>query len=358
MEKVFSKKISPTQLVVMLFVTRAFLSTTYGISENSLNVVLSMLSILVSTAVQVLLILPPLIFSVKYPEQDFLQHAFLKSKTLGVILSLSYGVYFLYVSCRNIEIFSYFLKNQFLDFLPTPVLIIALGAVAVYGAKMGIQALARTAAVGVFLFGILFIVIIFSVTGEIDIFNIQLATPVAENTARAFFKDVSDKIGRSDELVALPFLLGYTRNRKKRATISYIGIKLAVMEIMVFYSVMILGEYASNLSQPFYTLSTYAKTSVIERFDSIYMCVWTMGSVIKSAILIYLGAKCFENLRISRPYLISGGVPIAVAVIFSALSRYDSVIFRSPATVVVILLSTVIPLLLCFDFKKKRRNLP
>ena len=356
MEKVYNKKISPSQLVVMLFVTRAFLSTTYGISENSLNVVLSMLSILVSTAIQVLLVLPPLIFSEKHPQQDFLQYAFLKSKAFGVILSLSYGVYFLYVAWRNIEIFSYFLKNQFLDFLPTPVLIIALGAVAVYGAKMGIQSLARTAGIGVFMFGLLFLLIIFSVTGEIDIFNIQLATPVAENTLKAFLKDVWEKIGRSDELVALPFLLGYTKNRKKRATYSYIGIKLAVMEIMVFYSVLILGEYTSSLSQPFYTLSTYAKSSVIERFDSIYMCLWTVGTVIKTAILIYLGSRCFENLGIRTPFLVSGGIPIAVAVIFSALSKYDSVIFTSPATVVVVTLSSVVPLLLCFDFKRKRRH--
>lgn len=358
MEKVFNKKISPSQLIVMLFVTRAFLSTTYGISQNNLNVVLSMLSVLVSTAIQLVMILPPLIFSVKYPQQDFLQVAFLKSKTLGVILSLIYGGYFLYVSWRNIEIFSYFLKNQFLDFLPTPVLIIALGGVAVYGAKLGIQCLARTAFVGVFMFIVTFFVIIFSVTGEIDILNIQIATPVSKNTTAAFFSDVFNKIGRSDELVALPFLLCYTKNRKKRATFSYMGIKLAVMEVMIFYSVMVLGEYTSTLSQPFYTLSTYAKTSVIERFDSIYMSVWTLGSVIKSGILIYLGAKCFENVSVKRPFLVSGGVPIAVAVVFSALNKYDSVIFTSPSAFVVLILSSLIPLGLCFDFKKKRRNLP
>ena len=350
------KKTSPVQLVIMLFVIRAYLSVTYGVSENRINIVLSMVSILVAAAVQLLLIVPPLVFSARYPDKNILQVAFMKSKLLGILLSVSYATFFVQEALRSMGIFSYFLKNQFLDYLPVPILIAALGVASFYGSRMGIQALARAAAVGVFLFSVIFLIIIFGVTGEYDFYNIQLATPVPDSVAKAFIKDVSDKVGRSSELVALPFLLPCTNSRKTSATLSYTGIKLVVMELMVFYSALILGEYASKLSLPFYTLSTYAKTSIIERYDSIYMLVWTIGTFIKTAIMMYLVSECLKNTGFRFSSQASLLAPTLTAIVLAVLNKWDCALFRSAPTVIVVFLSSVIPLILCFQKRQDRKK--
>lgn len=346
------KKISPTQLIVLLFVTRAFLSTTYGVSQYRLNVVLSMLSALVAIALQLVLIIPPLVLTSE-SDKDFLRVAFERSKLMGYGLSLLYGGFFFFETVRLLGIFSYFLKNQFLDFLPVPLLIVALSLVGWYGSKCGIEGLARTAGVGVFIFIVMFFVIIFSVTGEMDIFNIQIATPVPENLFQAFWSDVFLKTAGSDELVALVFLLPYVRKNKTKATLSYMGIKLFVTEIMIFYSALILGDYAGGLSQPFYTLSTYAKTSVVERYDSIYMCVWTIGTVIKSAVLIHLLTKNLYSLRIKYPSVFAWVLPTITAVLLAFFGMYDSFMFRVPSVICVIGLCGIIPLALIFTKRKK-----
>ncbi|MBE6837066.1 MAG: hypothetical protein E7509_03600 [Ruminococcus sp.] len=347
------KKISPIQLITLLFVTRAFLTTTYGVSQYKLNVVLSLLSAMVAIALQLLLIIPPLVLTTNHPDKGFMRVVFERSKTAGTIVSVVYSAFFFFETVRLLGIFSYFLKNQFLDYLPAPVLIIALSGVGLYGVKCGIQGLARTAGVAVFLFVAMFFVIIFSVTGQMDIFNIQIATPAPQNTAKAFFGDIMLKTAGSDELVALVFFLPHVRKNKAKATFSYMGIKLFVTETMILYSALILGDYATGLSQPFYTLSTYAKTSVIERYDSIYMCIWTIGTVVKVAVLMFLLSKTLSCIRVKKPDLVACALPTLTAIILAMLGMYDSPMFRVPSVVFAIGLGGAIPLIFAFRSRKK-----
>ena len=345
------KKISPTQLICLLFVTRSFLTTTYGVSQYKLNVVLSMLSTLVATGLQLFLVIPPLVLFANHPDKDFLRVVFERSKGVGTGVALLYSAFFFFETVRLLGIFSYFLKNQFLDYLPVAVLIVALSGVAFYGARCGIQGIARTSAVAVFLFVVMLFVIIFSVTGEMDLFNIQMATPVARNIPKAFFGDVMLKTASSDELVALVFLLPYVRKNKTRATLSYMGVKLFVIEVMILYSALILGEYANGLAQPFFTLSTYAKSSIIERYDSIYMCVWTIDTVVKLGILIFLLSKTLCAVKIRGASWVAWGLPTVTAVALAVLGMYDSAMFRAPSVVFAVMLGGVIPLF--FAFRKK-----
>lgn len=350
------KKISSSQLIALLFVTRAFLSTTYGGSQYQLNVVLSMASAFVSIIIQLLLIIPPVLLLKNSDSTDFLKVAYSRSRWLGMFLSFLYGGFFCFEAIRLLGIFSYFLKNQFVEYLPAPLLIIALSLVAIYGAKCGIEGLARTSTVAVFMFLVMFFVIIFSVTGETDILNIQLATPVPKNTLEAFMGDVLLKTAASDELVAVVFLLPFVRKNGGRATFIYMGIKLFVTEVMIFYSALILGEYANGLSQPFYTLSTYARTSIIERYDSIYMCVWTVGTVIKCAVLFYLLSKALNGLRIKHSCFFGWAVPTVTATAVAFNGNYDADIFKAPSVLAVTVLCGLIPLLLMIRGKKGEKE--
>ena len=74
---------------MLLFVTRAFLSTTYGVSQYRLNVVLSMLSALVAIALQLVLIIPPLVLTSE-SDKDFLRVAFERSKSCMIVLSFTF----------------------------------------------------------------------------------------------------------------------------------------------------------------------------------------------------------------------------------------------------------------------------
>lgn len=347
------KKISSAQLITLLFVTRTFLSITYGVSENRINVLLSMLSILTSAVIQLVLVIPPLIFNRCYQGQHFLDVAFCRSKALGTALSLGYGLFFMFEAARNLGFFSYFLINEFSETVSAFAVILILGAVAIYGASLEISTLARTSAVAVFIFAVMFFVVIFGVTGNYDILNLQTATPIPKDTTRGFFKDVFDKIGRSDDLVALPFLLSHVNKNSEKGTYFYLFIKLLVMETMIVASALALGEFAFNLALPFYTLSTYAKTSIVERYDSIYMCVWTIDMVIKLSVLVYLAGVCLSKIRVRKPNIFAGLIPTALALVLSFTDSFDSVFFKAPSVYVIIILASVLPLILSLSFNKK-----
>ncbi len=355
------RKISPLQLFFTLFITRAFLSVTYGANENHLSVVLCMLSIMVSVGVQCLLVIPPILFAKSHPDKNFLTYAFEKSKTLGTVTACVYAGFFIYEISRQLGVFSYFIKTEFPEIMPAFLLIIILSAASLYGASRGICGICRASCVGGVIFLVLFFVIILGVTGKYDIYNIQTATPYPKNLPTAFFTDVFQKIGRSDELVCLPFLLSYTEKSHKKATFGYFATKFAVMEVTVFFSTLILGEYAIDLNLPFYTLSTYAKTSVIERYDSIYMLVWTISAVMKTAVLIYLAWVCLKNILPNHPktsLFTAWVIPTVFATFLCLKNSYDSIFFRPPATIIVIILCSAVPLVLQIlpDRREKSRK--
>lgn len=352
------KKISSFQLFSLLFITRAFLSVTYDARQNNLSVPLSMLSILVAIALECVLILPALNLAKIYPDRNILSHSYQLSRLFGKFVSVIYALFFIYETSRQLGFFSYFLNLQFFEFIPPWVIIIILGAGSMYGASCKINGIARACCVCMVVFFAMFFIIILGVTGKGDIYNIQSATPYPNNLPKAFVTDVFNKIGRSDELVILPLCLKNAKNNSSKAVYGYMFTKLLVMESLVFYSALILGNYASVLNLPFYTISTYAKTSIIERYDSVYSMVWTISTVMKNAVMIYYASVCLRNLFPKKAKIslgLSGIIPIIFPCVLSLTYNFDSIFLRSPSSFATIFLCTIIPLFVLIVKKRSEK---
>lgn len=174
-------------------------------------------------------------------------------------------------------------------------------------------------------------------------------------------REVGDSLGRSVELAALIFLLPHVENRRTAGLFSYLGIKLLFVEFSTLMITAVLGDYAKGLTLPLYTLSTYARSSVIERFDSVYMLVWTIAVFLKVALLLMLGGQCLKNIFPKLNENISKGLvtaaAAATAISLAALDRWDSLLFRSPSAPASLILGFLIPLaVLLFCRRKTERS--
>lgn len=351
------KKISAAQLLFILFFLRGFLSITYESSRQQPNNVIIMLSLLLSLALQFLLVLPVVAAADKFPGKDILQLYFERSKTAGIIFSAVYLSYFVFEGINLLGAFSYFLKNYFFEYFSHPAIIAILAAAALYASVLGPQAIARAAAVTAVIFAGVLLIIIFGVTGEFDLYNLQYAVPKEKNLPMTLMREIYDSVGRSAELAALVFLLPRVEKQRKAGTFGYLAVKLAFVELTAFLITAVLGNYAKGLSMPFYTLTTYAKSSVIERYDSIYMLVWTIAVFIKASVLFYIGGLCLKNIfpKLSRNAANTtvASVCAAAAAVLALLNKWDSLFFRTPSAFVIIALASALPLVTLF-FKKRR----
>lgn len=353
------KKITVPQLIFLLFFTRGFLSITYETSQFRPDGLTVMLAAAVSVGIQTALIIPVIIVAKKYPDRDILQVLFQKSRTAGILLSLVYLGYFAFETVHVMGDFSYFLKNYFFKYYNEAVLIIALALAALHSSTLGFGATARASTISAAVFIFTLLVIVFAVTGEFDIYNLQHVYPDDDNTFRNLLREVYDSLGRSVEMTALVFLLPHVKSNKAGSSYGYLTVKLVFTELSALVVTAVLGNYARGLSMPFYTLSTYARTSVVERFDSIYMLVWTIAVFLKVVVLFYLGGICLKNVFPKLGQKTANAVAAAATAIpasaLAVMNRWNSLFFRSPSGFATIILGSAIPLAVCLLRNRKKQ---
>ncbi len=355
------KKITAPQLIFLLFFTRGFLSITYEASQFRPDGTTVMLSAAISVAIQFLLVLPVLAAAKKFPHRDIIQLSFERSAVAGKFISLLFLCYFAFETVHVLGNFSYFLKNHFFEAYHEAFLMAALAVTAFYAATLGFSAVARASSVSAVIFITALVVIVFAVTGEFDVYNLHMPIADEKELFGSVLREVGDSLGRSVELAALIFLLPHVENRRTAGLFSYLGIKLLFVEFSTLMITAVLGDYAKGLTLPLYTLSTYARSSVIERFDSVYMLVWTIAVFLKVALLLMLGGQCLKNIFPKLNENISKGLvtaaAAATAISLAALDRWDSLLFRSPSAPASLILGFLIPLaVLLFCRRKTERS--
>lgn len=90
--------------------------------------------------------------------------------------------------------------------------------------------------------------------------------------------------------------------RQKRLCI-FLLTRLALVEIVLGFITMILGDYTLLAKLPFFALAAFSRTAIIERYDAAVMGVWVMLSVYKLGVYFHCSGRC---LRYVFPKLGSG----------------------------------------------------
>ena len=351
------KKISYGQLILLLFITRIFKTMTYNPFEyvSSINIAFELL---ISIAIQCVLILPFVYIYKKYPDEDILSLAYKKNKIIGHITSALYIGFFSIILYRAVKYFAVFMSHMFNTLHYTNAITIILIFSGLYGALMGIESISRSCVFVSAGFCAIFIIILFTSKSNADLHNITYM-PQTKNIGLVEF--VLKAIGYNIEFSALALIMPRVKNKFTKGVYSYLGIKLILLEVVAYLCVAVLGPYVEICEFPFFKIGAYSKTQFVQRLDPLYMVEWTLCAVITVSLYIYLISasinKMSNKVNSKIVSLIVSVLLIVVSIIVDIERKVTDIWFdKYIGTSLVVLFIFVIPLFLAMISKKKKKE--
>ncbi len=277
------KKITAAQFISLMILSRLFVTMTYTPVGNE-NPLITIFGGLIATIVQLLLIIPPLILIRRYPDKNIITVAYCISRPLGVLVGTAYGLFFSLSAVKVLCDFSHFVGFAFPVFSFKIAVILSMAIACGYIATLGIKPLARTGVIVLFLFILMLSIVILGSHGELDSTNLTL---YSDGTLTRILRSAMQFLGRGTSLVLACFLLPNLQSKKATTLISFVSLKYIGVALIIYLYTAILGSYATTAQLPFFHLSSYSDTSIIARFDSVFLIVWTMTGVCHLSALIW-----------------------------------------------------------------------
>lgn len=340
------KKISFMQFISVLIVSRLFVTMAYS-PVNSENSLVTILGGLISTALQAAVIAAPVALVKKFPGRNVVELSWSVSRPVGALVSLIYASFLVWVSVRTLCDFSAFITYAFPIFTAKRMIIIFMAITALYISLLGLEPIVRTAMIVLALFIIMLITVLLGTSGTVDIHNLDLA--VEEPLKQCIMSGINSA-GRNTCIVAGCLLLPCLRSRHGGAIYSYLMIKYLVIALIIFLYTAILGNFSYSAQLPFFHLSSYSDSSVIARFDSLFLTVWTLCAVMKLSAYFWLAGECLKcfSPKIKRLYANSAVSAVALVTVMFMLRTIDLEPKGYPmmSTVALLLLTGGIPALM------------
>jgi spore germination protein KB len=212
-------------------------------------------------------------------------------KTIGSLISFLYIIYFIYIGARVLRDIATLLQITWLQRTPILVISMVLVLVTIYTIFHGVEVLARTGEIYLFvyLFSTLVTVVFLLFS---DVINLQKLLPVAENW-RLILKTAFPVISTFPfgEMIAFTMFLPYLNNRKKGFRYGLMAMILAgvLISFTIAMDIASLGGTMVGRS-PFPLLTTMGKISVntfIQRLDILACIILVIGGFFKITIFSY-----------------------------------------------------------------------
>lgn len=262
-----------------------------------------------------------------YPGQTIFEiHEKVLGKLLGKILSLIYLFYFLILTGTLLGNLGFFLSSEMMPETPIEAIQILFLIAAVMCARMGIILLAR---VGELMFPwivFLFMVLVLSLTPQIDWNHIK---PMLEEGWMPVAK-AGYHASMFQELIVLMVFLPLVKGEKKgeRAWMGGAAAGGFVLSIIVLLSVLILGiEQTENSTFPAFALAkTINLGNFFQRVEGILITLWILTFFIKISLLylsILQGMKTVFRLKEQNPLI----YPLSVLFIIVAWNTYINTVY-------------------------------
>lgn len=349
------KKISSLQFITILLCCKLFTIMTYIPDENENGVVL-IITAITATVIQGIIAIPIIIFYNKNKGESIFSVANSKSRSISVIISTLFLIVSLWALIDSLGNITFFLQYCFSDTYAPWAVVIVIAATAYYIAHTGISTLARTT-------GIIAVITLISITLVLTGFKhhmdfVELNFAVKEPFAD-ILKGIPKFIAGSQELVAFVILLEALRNRPAKTVYGYLSIKLVITVISIIAVVMVLGDYVYLSKLPFFTLSAFSQTKIIEHYESFFMLFWTLCAIIKATLFTICSEYCIRNIFPKMKKYTSNGIPLiaASAIVIPILMRekWETVAFPRIQSVVMFVLIALIPLVFLF-FKNRKTD--
>ena len=351
------KQISYGQLIMLLFITRFFKTMTYNHFEyvSAINI---LIELLISVAIQSLILIPFIYIYKKYPGDDVFSLAYNKNKILGHIISALYILYFSIIVFRAVKYFAVFMSHMFGSLHYTKAITIILILAGLYGALVGIESISRSA---VFVFVglcIIIAVIIFTSKSNADVHNITYAPKTKRMGLIEFF---IKGIGYNSELCALAILMPKVKKHFVKVIYFYLVLKLIAIELIVYLCVAVLGAYVEICEFPFFKIGAYSKTQFVQRLDPLYMVGWTLCAVTTVSLFIYFITATVKKMSTKANNKIVSLIIAVLLIVTTVYVNIDKNIYgiwfdKAIGSMFLVVFVFIIPLFLAIVSKKKRKE--
>ena len=346
------KKLTPLQLFAMLICSRAFSMMTF-LPESTSNALELMLGIVLSTAFQLVIICVFAAFHKRFPNDDPCTLAASRSKIAGRAVCGAYLIYFLAVSFYVIGTFTYFMDHYFSDYIPRIIIVLSVTACGIYVGMAGLGVIGKTGSV---LFAVFLAVTATLVISSLENFTFVDLHLAEKNVGSDITAAAVNEFARSSYLAVIVFLLPYVKGSAVKTSAYYLLARLVLVETVLGFITMILGDYTLLAKLPFFALAAFSRTAIIERYDAAVMGVWVMLSVYKLGLFFHCSGKCagyiFPKLSHGTGVIAAAAVPAAAALLWLIPHKWESIAYSALSPLPLLVLSAVIPLC-CILFVKK-----
>ncbi len=349
------KKLTSLQLCMLLICGRAFTLMTF-LPAGSDNSLIYMIGTVVSTLIQAAIVIPIIIFQQKFQNENPCTLALSRSKPLGIFVTLLYMLYFALVIFYVIGTFTYFMDYYFSDYIPRIMIVISSAAAAVYVGKMNTGVIGKTGAVVFALFLFFTATLVISSLENFSTVNFHLAD---NDVSGGIWQAAKGELSRNADLIFLVFLLPDLKGKVGKSSAVFLAVRFALVEIIMGFVTIILGDYTMYSKLPFFSLAAYSKTSIIERYDAAIMSVWVMLAIIKLGMYVHCTARCVKytlpKLSFVTSAIIASAVPAAASLFYLIPHKWETIAYSSVSSIPLIILAAVVPLLMIL-FMRGRKN--
>lgn len=287
-------RISAAQFFIAMFVSRTAVTITINArfmgGESLLD---NVISYLLAMALGVLVALP-IWLSVRTGEGKSVPTlAVERLGPAGKAVPLAYGLYFVAAGGLSLALFQIFLMDAVNPGFSAGLVILALVAVALYGALRGIETVARCA-ICVFAALLLACGLVFAIVATR--FRADYLEPLFQHGFTQTAQGMLVFLSRASIFADMAVLLPQVNGKRKLGFFWWMLGTAAFVSVTILLTVGCLGRYAYTQNFPVYVLASLTEVESLQRLDAVFTGVWMMGLIIQVACGLYACRVCFWSV--------------------------------------------------------------
>ena len=353
-------KISAWQLMTLLLVGRITVALTYsGGSANVAHGTDRMASLLLEAGLLLLLFLPTLWYARAAQGIGSLEYAYVQFGKGGAVVAVLYALYCLYIQCLDLMQFDRFANTAMSPEVPRVLLCVALVAAVFVAAFYGLEAVARTASVIVFLMVAAIVFLAVSLIPDMKALNFP---PLFYEGFTPVWTGALENLPRFLELGVIALLVPHVKGVGK-GYVWGIVTAAAVLLAMQITLVGVLGDYGEMVMYPYYTAVTIAHSSIVQRLDILVAAIWMAGLFVKMSFLSVLFLGCLRQAfgdKLKVLYVLLGGIIVLTVglLLGDTLLSVEHGYLWLASTVLMLAFAVILPIvLLCANALRVRRRI-
>ncbi len=250
---------------------------------------------------------------------------YIKESLFLKIIAVIYAVVYFVSILKTVARFDLFVSIELFPNADMTIFIVLIVGVCAVLSFLGIGALGRAATVFAFLVVASTIVVMASLTDEIDFLNF---TPLFENGIIEFSKECLLFACQATEIGAIVMLMPEIKGDIKKTFKWWSVLSGISISVIFFFVIGVLGSFADTQLFPTYTAVTLASFGLLERIDALETAIWIFCVVEKLALFFFVVTRALKySFKNISEKIIAIAVTGVVSIIMSIVS-YDITKFR------------------------------